>query len=138
MGLVHPNGTISYAISFCTQNLLKVNSMEDEDYKFYVTKEKFMESIQDWQKILKNLIKKYTMAKFNARRRYEKNLYEILISENLDSIEYNNKLIIRAEIEKDYLVYWIDQNGTPGMSRMTEEDKKRVYRKQLHMYDLYI
>jgi len=43
-----------------------------------------------------------------------------------DMIDYNLGLVNRAEIEKDYLLFYKDRDGVPGMFVVNEETRKNL------------
>jgi len=104
--------------------------MSEEYYAQVITKEEFLKKMEELDDVLRKIIVKYTaLIHLKGNEAKEKQLWiATKINELTDAIVGNHDLILQAQIESEFLVFIISEDGSILMKRVTEREHNEIYK----------
>lgn len=103
-------------------------SENDEEVVYYITKEEFKRRMAQNQLMLGGIAKSYADAMTNAKTDWEHEYCKSELEQIVKDVDYNRRLMRRADIEEPFAVYFIkgvEENLFIG--RVSKEQHKKLY-----------
>ena len=97
---------------------------------FYITKEEFKRRLALFNTELLKLAMRYTKLAEQTQSKRKLAWIQKQIEDIRKDMEFHNEMMLRADIEDGYLLYWIDEEGNVSMRRCTSEEYKKIYNKK--------
>ena len=103
---------------------------EDDDSAaiYYISKDEFKKRMlkmnSDWTLLAKQYIDRMVRTKSEKSLAWLKAQSEDIT----DDIKHNNEMIMRAEIEKGYNLFWVNAEGNLMMRRCSKEEHDVIYK----------
>ena len=104
---------------------------EDGEPILYITKDEFKRRMlmmnTDWTKVAT----RYAVQIQHAKKEEDSKWFQKEMESITDDIKHNNEMIARAEIEKGYGLFWINNEGMLMMRRCSKEEHDAIYKSKM-------
>lgn len=101
---------------------------ESEEVIFYITKDEFKKRMQKNQELLSGVGKEYCDALLRAKTEKEKKWIKTEVDQIAKDMDYNLKMIKQADIEQNYVAWYMNANENIFMKRVGKEGHDRIYK----------
>ena len=100
----------------------------NEEVTYYITKEEFKRRMAQNQLMLGGIAKAYSDVMVKARNDWEHEYCKSEIDQIVKDIDYNRKLMRKADIEEPYAIYFIKgEEENLFIGRVSKEQHKKMY-----------
>jgi hypothetical protein len=97
---------------------------------FYITKEEFKHLLATFNTDLLRIAMRYTKLAEQTKNKRKLAWIQKQIEDIRKDIEHHNEMMLRADIEDGYLLFFIDSEGNISMRRCTHEEYEKIYGKK--------
>lgn len=113
--------------------------MNDSQPIYYISRNEFIKRLLELNKSIVDLGVVYTTKMIEAENEKKPSKKHInwlkkQIDEIGDDVKHNNEMIMRAKIEKDYNLFWVDIAGNMLLRRCTKKEHDEIYKRRETKY----